>query len=75
MSGIEVASIRVATEHRVADVLLEHPDGLHVREISKLVGIESGKLTQILRLLATRHCFREGAVTSPPTHNLCSMYI
>ncbi|KAH9922934.1 S-adenosyl-L-methionine-dependent methyltransferase [Fomitopsis serialis] len=53
------ACMRVAIHVRVADVLSEHPDGLHVDELGPKVNIEKGKLARILRLLATRHCFRE----------------
>ncbi|KAH9949723.1 S-adenosyl-L-methionine-dependent methyltransferase [Amylocystis lapponica] len=53
------ACMRVARNARVADVLVEHPNGLHVDELANIVNIEKGKLGRILRLLATRHCFRE----------------
>ncbi|KAF8656493.1 hypothetical protein AX16_002512 [Volvariella volvacea WC 439] len=51
--------LRVVTESNVADALAEHPDGLHITELSKTVGIEGGKLGGVLRLLATRNCFHE----------------
>jgi hypothetical protein len=44
----------------VADVLVDHPDGLPVTEIAMKTGIEQGKLARILRFLASKHCFREG---------------
>lgn len=60
----EAACLRVVVETRVADIIADHPDGLHVNEISKKSSIESGKLARILRLLATRNCFCEGRVYS-----------
>ncbi|KII94521.1 hypothetical protein PLICRDRAFT_182358 [Plicaturopsis crispa FD-325 SS-3] len=61
MSHYEAACILVAVESRVADILLEHPDGLHVDELSKQAHIEPRKLARVLSLLATKHCFREVA--------------
>lgn len=52
--------MRVAIRTGVADVLAEFPDGLHVDDLGPKVNAEKGKLARILRLLATRHCFREG---------------
>ncbi|KAF8067694.1 O-methyltransferase-domain-containing protein [Lyophyllum atratum] len=49
----------VAIEARIADSLYGKDEGMHVEEISKSVGIESGKLARILRLLATKHVFTE----------------
>lgn len=57
----EVCCIRVAYETKVADHLVSAGDnGLHVSTISEKTGVESGKLGRILRLLASRHIFREG---------------
>ncbi|KAF9484536.1 S-adenosyl-L-methionine-dependent methyltransferase [Pholiota conissans] len=55
------ACLRVAVKQNVADALLEHPDGLHVQELSTKVNIHPVKLAAILKVLATRHCFREVA--------------
>ncbi|KAG6852680.1 hypothetical protein C0991_009963 [Blastosporella zonata] len=49
----------VVIESRVADALAGHDKGVHVDVLSKSVGIESGKLGRILRLLATKHIFSE----------------
>ncbi|KII94520.1 hypothetical protein PLICRDRAFT_692890 [Plicaturopsis crispa FD-325 SS-3] len=57
----ESACIVVAAEARVADILLDYPDGLHVDELSKQAHIEPRKLARVLSLLATKHCFREVA--------------
>ncbi|KAI6121174.1 S-adenosyl-L-methionine-dependent methyltransferase [Pisolithus sp. B1] len=43
----------------IADVLDEYPSGLHVRELSQIVGLEKGKLARILRVLASKGCFSE----------------
>jgi len=58
--------LRVMVEFKVADVLDGFPDGLHVNEIAKKTNIEQGKLGRMLRLLATRHCFREGRISRSP---------
>ena len=52
--------MRVAVKQRVADVLLKYPDGRHVQDLSLEVDIQPMKLAAILKVLATRHCFREG---------------
>ncbi|KAG5723110.1 Sterigmatocystin 8-O-methyltransferase [Termitomyces sp. T112] len=49
----------VVIEAKVADALSNHDEGVHVRDLSKSVGIESGKLARILRALATKHVFLE----------------
>ncbi|KAJ7130775.1 S-adenosyl-L-methionine-dependent methyltransferase [Mycena crocata] len=49
----------VALETRIADALTGHLGGLHVDVLSKIVGVEPGKLARVLRLLATKHCFTE----------------
>ncbi|EIN06884.1 S-adenosyl-L-methionine-dependent methyltransferase [Punctularia strigosozonata HHB-11173 SS5] len=56
---METASLNVVIQANVVDHLKGHPEGLHVSELSKKTGIEQGKLARVLRLLATRHCFRE----------------
>jgi hypothetical protein len=59
-SPFEPCCIRIAVEAHIPDLLLSHPNGLHINELSDKTGIERGKLARILRLLATRQCFREG---------------
>ncbi|KAG6868434.1 hypothetical protein C0993_002917 [Termitomyces sp. T159_Od127] len=49
----------VAIEAKVADALSGHDEGVHVNDLSKSIGIESGKLARILRALATKHVFLE----------------
>ena len=50
----------MALDAKIADHLEDHADGLHVREIGKRSGLDSDKLARVLRLLATKHVFREG---------------
>jgi len=60
MANMEVAASRVAIYTKVTDILRCHPDGLHVDQISRLAGIESGKMARVLRALATKHVYKEG---------------
>ncbi|KAK7467339.1 hypothetical protein VKT23_004396 [Stygiomarasmius scandens] len=55
----EPASLLVVTEHKIADLLLDKPEGVPATELATKSGLDAGKLTRILRLLATKHCFRE----------------
>ncbi|KAJ7651964.1 S-adenosyl-L-methionine-dependent methyltransferase [Mycena polygramma] len=55
----EPACMLVATDAKIADLLLDKPDGMHVDELSRETGIDGGKLSRVLRHLATRHCFAE----------------
>lgn len=43
----------------IADALEKYPSGLHVRELSQIVGLEEAKLARILRVLASKGCFSE----------------
>jgi len=52
------AALRVAAKTGIADILASNPSGLHSSEISRIIHVEESKLTSIMRLLATRHCFR-----------------
>ncbi|KII84142.1 hypothetical protein PLICRDRAFT_179817 [Plicaturopsis crispa FD-325 SS-3] len=61
MGHFEIACLRVAVHNHIADILKKKPDGMHISELSKETGIESKKLSRILTLLATKHCFREVA--------------
>ncbi|KAJ3761994.1 S-adenosyl-L-methionine-dependent methyltransferase [Lentinula raphanica] len=55
----EPACLLVVTEARIADLLLDKPEGLPVSELASRSGLDTTKLTRILRLLATKHCFKE----------------
>jgi hypothetical protein len=62
VQGCELACLRVVMEFKIADILQESPSssGLHISAIGKKAGIEEGKLGRVLRLLASKHIFREG---------------
>ncbi|KAH7917709.1 S-adenosyl-L-methionine-dependent methyltransferase [Leucogyrophana mollusca] len=53
------ACVRVAIRADITSILANHPEGLHVRHLSSIVKIDEGKLARILRLLATKGCYRE----------------
>ncbi|KAK0476361.1 S-adenosyl-L-methionine-dependent methyltransferase [Armillaria novae-zelandiae] len=55
----EPACIRVVVNFNIADYLWDKPEGLHICELGALSGAEPRKLGRIMRLLASRHCFRE----------------
>ncbi|KAF9460451.1 S-adenosyl-L-methionine-dependent methyltransferase [Collybia nuda] len=55
----EPACLGVVLRARVADVLLDKPAGVPVAEISKHCGVESRKLSRVLRTLCSNHIFRE----------------
>ena len=63
--AFEWACVGVVTRAKVADVLEKFPNGLHVDELAKLVNLEQGKLSRVLRLLATKGCFTEGEFFHP----------
>lgn len=60
----EPACVRVVVNFNVADYLLDKPAGLHISELGALSSVEPRKLGRIMRLLASRHCFREGVQPS-----------
>ncbi|KAK0222574.1 S-adenosyl-L-methionine-dependent methyltransferase [Armillaria nabsnona] len=55
----EPACIRVVVNFNIADHLLDKPEGLHISDLGALSGAEPQKLGRIMRLLASKHCFRE----------------
>ncbi|CAL1713898.1 unnamed protein product [Somion occarium] len=60
MSHFTAACLNVAVTTKVADHLLPSgAQGLHVKDLSKLTGIVPNKLSRVLRLLATKGCFKE----------------
>lgn len=71
----EPSCLRVAVEAHIPDLLLNSPNGVHVDELSKKTGIESEKLARILRLLATRQCFREGQIKYLTSHCLNTKFM
>lgn len=59
MGSYEPACLNVAITFKIADILQKKPQGMHVSEIGKISGLDERKLGRILRLLATKHIFRE----------------
>ncbi|KAF8895211.1 S-adenosyl-L-methionine-dependent methyltransferase [Infundibulicybe gibba] len=57
--GFEPACLCVVLNAGVADILSSSPGGVHIKEISEKTSLEEGKLVRIMRLLASRGCFRE----------------
>ncbi|KAI0081920.1 S-adenosyl-L-methionine-dependent methyltransferase [Panus rudis PR-1116 ss-1] len=53
------ACLGIAVEAKVADQLVGHPEGLHVSKLAAATGLCPRKLCCVLRILATKHCFRE----------------
>ncbi|CDO73947.1 hypothetical protein BN946_scf185016.g104 [Trametes cinnabarina] len=45
--------------HTVELLRTAGPDGMHIRDLSRHLGVDEGKLSHILRLLATHHITRE----------------
>lgn len=58
----EVACMRVVSEAKIADFLVNKPGGLHVDILAKQSSLDPDKLARILRVLATKHCFTEGTL-------------
>ncbi|KAG6919697.1 hypothetical protein DXG01_002643 [Tephrocybe rancida] len=59
MAFYEPACLHVVLSAKVSDILRNEPLGMHISEIEKISGIDQAKIGRILRLLASRHCFRE----------------
>ena len=57
----EANCLNVALTFKIPDILKEKPTGMHITEIGKKTGLEERKAGRILRLLATKHVFREGS--------------
>ncbi|KAJ7913390.1 S-adenosyl-L-methionine-dependent methyltransferase [Mycena leptocephala] len=55
----EPACLFVAADAKIADHLLDQSGGVHVDELARKTGYDGDKLSRVLRLLATRHCFTE----------------
>ena len=57
---MEPACMLVVSDAKIADLLLNKPEGVRVEALAEQSGLDAGKLGRILRLLATKHCFKEG---------------
>ncbi|KAG5328219.1 hypothetical protein C0989_010791, partial [Termitomyces sp. Mn162] len=55
----EPTCLNVVIAFKIADILQGHPFGMHVKEIGEKAGVDHEPLGQIMRLLATKHIFRE----------------
>ncbi|KAJ7487263.1 S-adenosyl-L-methionine-dependent methyltransferase [Mycena galericulata] len=55
----EPVCLLVAADAKIADLLLDKPEGLHVDQLAYKTGINRSKLARVLRFLATKHCFTE----------------
>ncbi|KAI3600732.1 S-adenosyl-L-methionine-dependent methyl transferase [Moniliophthora roreri] len=56
----EPACLLLVTDARIADFLVDKPEGMHVKQLAEASGFnDSDKLGRAMRLLATRHVFRE----------------
>ncbi|KAF9245410.1 S-adenosyl-L-methionine-dependent methyltransferase [Melanogaster broomeanus] len=53
------ACMGVVLRTGIADALEKYPMGLHVNELSQIVGLEKGKLARVVRVLASKGCFTE----------------
>jgi hypothetical protein len=58
----EPGCLHVVVTFKIPDILQDQPDGMHISEIAEKSGIEQGKLGRILRLLVSKHIFREGTI-------------
>ncbi|TCD61790.1 hypothetical protein EIP91_007944 [Steccherinum ochraceum] len=59
LESLTAGCFRVITEAKVTDALKDHPQGLHISELAKATGLNAGKLGRVLRLLGSKHCFKE----------------
>ncbi|KAG6901385.1 hypothetical protein C0995_012649 [Termitomyces sp. Mi166 len=57
----EPTCLSVVTTFKVPDILQEQPSGMRIEDIGKKAGVNHEKLGRIMRLLATKHIFREVA--------------
>ncbi|KAG6844999.1 hypothetical protein H0H87_001771 [Tephrocybe sp. NHM501043] len=51
--------LNVVLTFKIPDILQDRPTGMHVMEIGKRAGVDHAKIGRILRLLASKHIFRE----------------
>ncbi|KAJ3504647.1 hypothetical protein NLJ89_g7832 [Agrocybe chaxingu] len=59
MSLYESTCLGIAMKFGIPDVLQEDAAGMHITDIAERTGLEERKIGRILRLLATKHVFRE----------------
>lgn len=56
----EPACLEFVIYARVANLLQNKPEGVHVDDLAKQSGLDADKIGRVLRMLATRHFFKEG---------------
>ncbi|KAF8164770.1 S-adenosyl-L-methionine-dependent methyltransferase [Crassisporium funariophilum] len=59
MGIYEPSCLNVAVTFKIPDVLQAKPEGMHISEVAQKTGIDERKVGRILRLLSTKHVFRE----------------
>lgn len=64
----EASCMRLVVDLKIADILSPFSDGLHIDDIAIKANVDAGKLVHMLRLLAMRGCFTEGATRILLTH-------
>ncbi|CAK5272568.1 unnamed protein product [Mycena citricolor] len=65
LTALEPSCLRVALVFKIPDILRDGgPRGMHVTQIGQRCGADPSKLGRALRLLAAKHCFREGRSVS-----------
>lgn len=56
----------IVIKHNIAGLLQEQPEkGFHVSDIAQRTGLNQNKIERIMRLLATKHVFRESNYSRP----------
>ncbi|KAH6899452.1 O-methyltransferase-domain-containing protein [Coprinopsis sp. MPI-PUGE-AT-0042] len=53
--------INVAISLKIADALNDKPEGMHIDELASVLDVNANKLGRILRLLVSKHIFREAS--------------
>ncbi|KAH8647766.1 S-adenosyl-L-methionine-dependent methyltransferase [Xylariales sp. PMI_506] len=57
---LESRALHIAAKHRIPELVAANGDkGVHIDQLARSTGIEKGKLSRILRALASEHVFRE----------------
>ncbi|KAF8194080.1 O-methyltransferase-domain-containing protein [Pholiota molesta] len=59
MGMLEPGCMDVVMAYKIPDILRDQPAGVHVADIAKRTGLEEHRLGRTMRLLATKHIFRE----------------
>jgi hypothetical protein len=56
---LEPGCMDVIMAYKIPDILRDQQAGVHIADIAKRTGLEEHRLGRIMRLLATKHIFRE----------------